>query len=417
MVTADGVWRGDPESGGFVEALRQFGPAENVRAEEITEEQYRQVMTLEFIRAEFNYNIPTADFCRNFRIQKSQGYDVIETVTAIGYSSVQGGNSLFVHDGKNNKYYRLVAGTGDSGGGTAFPALLASIAAEEYTIYYPASRYLGVENTTLVPLSVKAGLVQVPFLQEVYPHQTEKISAIAEQFFGGNFDFVRNITEENGTVIYMYGYGQNVLIVNTDGSIEYKEGQLENVSGQSFSDALETAVSFVANHGSWEALGAAGLTPYLKAVVRDPDSADGRRFIFGVELSGSQVCYEDGDPIVVGVTSGQVTYYKRHLISIDPQSLQPTETIPAEDAFSAVNLIAENYRYIYDILLSAGNIQPAADQTEMFETVAALVKDMKTGYVKPTGEAVPNLQPAWIVEVGNAVIYFDLYTAEPIGYS
>ncbi|HWQ79387.1 MAG TPA: hypothetical protein VN381_11245 [Anaerovoracaceae bacterium] len=417
VTPAGDIWRNDTEKDSFVEELGRFGPAENIRVEEISQDQYLQVMKFQSIWAEFNYDIPLADFCDNFNIQKPQSYDVIETVTSIGYSAAQGGNSLFICDGKNDKHYRLVAEEAGNAGNTEFPAFIAFIAAEGYNIYYPAGSQMGVENDTLVPLSVKTNLKGFPFRQDIYSYQNEKISAIAEQFFGRNFDFVRTIMEENGTVIYMYGYGQNVLIVNTDGSIEYKEGQSEDVKDQSFSGSLETAVSFVANHGSWESLSSAGLTPYLKDVIRDPDDKDGRRFIFGLEVNGSRLYYEEGDPFVVDVTSGQVTYYKRHLIEINPEDIEAIETASIEDAFSTANLIAQNYKYIYNILLPSGEVKATANEDEMFDIIAALVKDMKIGYVKPAGEMAAEIRPAWIVSVSDTVIYFDLYDADPIGYS
>jgi hypothetical protein len=291
VLPAGDIWRNDTEKDSFVEALGRFGPAENVRVEEITEKQYSQVMKLESIRAEFNYDIPLADFCELFDMQKPQSYDVIETVTSIGYSTAEGGNSLFICDGKNDRHFRLVAGSGESGNGNnaGFPALIASAAAEEYNIYYPAGSYLGVENDNLIPFSVRTSLKGFPYRKEISSDQTEKINAVAEQFFGRNFDFVRKITEENGTIIYMYGYGQIVLIVNTDGSIEYKEGLTDNVKGQSFSEALETAVNFVANHGSWGAPEKTGMTPYLKDVLPDPQNKDVRRFVFGMEINGNRL--------------------------------------------------------------------------------------------------------------------------------
>ncbi len=406
----------------FVEELARFGPAENILVEEITYDKYQKVIKLESIWAEFNYDVPTSDFCTKFNMTKPQSYDAIETITAIGYSTADLGNSLFIYDGKNQKYYRLVAevskDSDNKTGNTEFPALIDSIEADGNDIYYPISSYLGVENNALVPLSVEANLKSFPFRQDTYSYQTEKIGAIAEQFFGGNLDFVRTIVEESGTVIYMYGYGQNVLIINTDGSIEYKEEQTSNNVGQSFSGAMETAVDFVANHGSWESLEGAKLTPYIKDVVPNPNKEEGYRFVFGMEVDGNRLYYEEGDPIIVDVIAGQVTYYKRHIIDFDPEDIAAIEGDTAEDAFSAVNLIAQNYKYIYDILLQSGEIKATADQAEMFESIASLVNSMETGYVKLDNEEITEIQPVWVVALKNgSEVYFDLYTADPIGYS
>ena len=130
---------------------------------------------------------------------------------------------------------------------------------------------MGVENNTLIPLEINTNLSKFPFRLDLYPYQTEKINTVAEKFFGSNFDFVRQITEDTGTIIYMYSYGKNVLIVNTNGSIEYKEEQISANMDKSFLESLEIAVQYVARHGSWESLNGAKLTPYLKDVALNPN--------------------------------------------------------------------------------------------------------------------------------------------------
>lgn len=419
VVPPDDIWYNDIGDGSFVEKLSRFGPSENILVEEITYAQYQQVMQIKSIWAEFNYDIPMTDFCLNFNMKKPQSYDAIETVTAIGYSAVEEGKSLFIYDGKNQKYYRLVADTKDDGVsvGEEFSTLIDSVKAESNSFYYPISSYLGVENNTLVPLSVESSLRSFPYRQEIYSYQTEKISALAEQFFGGNFDFVRKITEESGNVIYMYGYGQNVLIVNTDGSIEYKEEQMGGRMEQSFTGALETAVNFVASHGSQEAREGTGAPLYLKEAVPLSGKGKGFRFIFGMEVNGNRLYYEDGNPIIVEVIYGQVTYYKRHIINFDLEEINTVETASVDDAFSSVNLIAQNYRYIYDILLQSGEIIEAADPGAMFEDVASLVNNMQIGYLRQADREITEIRPVWVVTVIDTDVYFDLYTAEPLGYS
>ena len=421
MMPAD-IWRDSPVGDSFVAELDRFSAAENVLVKEIPADKYQQVMKLKSIFAEFNYNIPTSDFCAVFGMDNPQNYSAIGAVTAIGYSTAQDGKSLFVYDGEAKKYYWLQADAGD-GEDSGFSGLIDSIEAQGYSnnIYYPASAILGVENNTLVPLSVKSALKSVPFKQDSYSHQTDKINALAAPFFGGNFDFVRSIVEENGTVIYMYGYGQNVLIVSPDGTIEYKEEQTGQNGGQSFTSALETAVNYVASHGSWTPLEKEGLTPYLKGVIPNPNKKQGYRFIFGMELNGNRIYYEDGEPLVADVTSGQVTYYKSQIIDFDSGDIEAVETGSSgagdsDDAYSAANLIAGNYQYIYNVLQQSGGVIPAKNQVTV-EDVAVLISDMQTGYVKPAGNGITELRPAWIVTAADIDIYFDLYSADPIGFS
>ncbi len=416
------VWYTPPESDtdSFVKELDRFGPQENVLVKEISADQYQQVKISKSIWAKFGYDIPTADFCEYFGMENPQSYAAVETVTEIGYSAAYE-NSLFIHDGKNGKYYGLVADPGKNGSAKRmdFSGLISAIEKRGYSTYYPVSSYLGVsvKNDTLVPVSMQTNLKSFQFRQDFYSYQNEKIIALAKKFFGGNFDFVRKITEENGTVIYMYGYGQNVLMINTDGSIEYKEEQNGGSAEQGFSGDLKTAVNYVAVHGSWESLEGAKLTPYLKDVIRDPDKKKGYRFVFGMEVNGSPLFYESGDPITVDVTSGQVTYYKRLMIDFDQKDIEAVETGKMEDAFSPVNLIAQNVNYIYGLLLQTGEVSATGDQNVMLNEIASRVKTMQIGYIKPSVKEATEIRPVWEVTVSSVNIYFDLYSAEPVGFS
>ena len=404
------VWYNSSGAACMAKEIGRFGRAENILVEEITYAQYQEVMQFRSILAEFAYDIPMADFFQNYQIKKPSNYDVIETVTAIGYSTASE-KHLFVYDGKNHKYYRLVADVENAD----FEALIASIEAKDYNSYNPISAYMGieVENKTLIPVEIKTNLRTFLFRQESYSYQTEKINAIAENFFGRNMDFVRTITEDSGTVIYMYSYAKNVLIVNTDGSIEYKEEQTSDTE-QSFLEALETAVQFVARHGSWESRNGAKLTPYLKDVSLNPNKKKGFRFTFGMEANGNRLFYEKGDPIVIDVTSGQVTYYKRNMIDFDQEDLETIETYSAEAAFSPVNLIANNYEYLYHILETPDDKNMDEDQ---FKAVATAVNKMQIGYVRMADEGITEIYPVWMVLLNNTKVYFNLYSAEPIGYT
>jgi len=421
LLPPDKLWYNGSGNVCFIKELRKFGPAENTLVREIDEKTYQQVRKIRSIWAEFGYDMSLKDFCSIFGVDNPQNYNAIESVTTIGYSTADKGNSIFIYDGKNEKYYWLQSGDSDNSGstygGTDFPGFIDSIEEKGYDSYYPAGSVLGVTNGALMPVDVSSGIGSFAFNQEFYLYQTEKINTIAGQFFGSNFDFVRKITEESGTIIYMYGYGQNVLIVNTDGSIEYKEESAGEDSGTGFSDSLQTAVNFVADHGSWESLGETKMTPYLKTVTVDPGKKKGYRFTFGMKIHGTPLLYEDGNAISVDVIDGQVTYYKRNLIEFDQRDLDTSGSDDSESVFSPVNLIAQNFKYIYDVLLAEGEVTATADQAVMFEEVASKVNKLQIAYVKQKDTEINEIQPVWVVSVNDVDVYFDLYSAEPIGHS
>lgn len=418
ILTPDHLWAERADSNSFIGELKKFGPTENILVQDLSYENYQKVRAIRSIWAEFDYNIPFSEFCKIFGIDHPQSYGAIETVTTIGFSTAENGSGLFVYDGKNEKYYWLVTASSDKNakpnGGTEFPAMIDSIEAGDYNSYYPISTILGVGKDTLIPPADVSTLQNFSFKHEFYSYQTDKINAVVKNFFGGNFDFVRRITEEDGTTIYMYGYGQNVLIVNTDGSFEYKEEKNGETSDPGFAKAMENASAFITAHGSWESIDGTKMRPYLKDVILNPDKEEGYRFVFGMEIDGTPLYYEKGDPIVVDVISGQVTYYKRQMIDFNREDLTATSGNSADAVYSPANLLAENYTNIYNQLVKTGAAAPSTDVNAMFGTVASQINGMQIGYVKPADTESTEIRPAWIVSMDGMDAFFDLYTAEPI---
>ena len=410
------IWN-DPDQG-ILAGMTRFGEAESILAEEITYKQYQDVMNYRSIRAEFSYDIPTDDFCRIFDMDKPQSYDTVKNITIIGFSTYSP-ERIFIYDGKNLKYYMLMAQDAQTG----LDTLITSVEAQGYNPYYPVSIVVGVENSTLIPVSIKSNLRDFPYQQDVYPHQTEKINYLAEKFFGENFDFVRKMKESDGTLIYMYGYGQQVLIANTDGSFEYKEEQTNDSPDQGFYDSLQTAIQFISSHGDWQALDGTPIHPYLKNVIEKPNEKKGYEFILGLETNGRPIYYEKGNPFVIDVANGQVIYFKRNVIDYQQSEAEVdlADASSYQEAFTAVNVIANNYSYIGHILKAQDIVKDtgAANGTGSLEDISAMITDMKTGYVKTNVETGENeVIPVWIVTVNHVVdFYFDLYHAEPKGFS
>lgn len=399
----------------IIKEFNKFGQSENILVEEITEAQFIEIMKFKSILAEFSYFIPFENFCEEYQIKKTQSYDVIENISSIGYSA-ESPDSLFIYDEKNKKYFRLVADSDH----TDFLGLITSIEDKGYAPYYPLSVYLGVDNSILIPLDIETSMRNFYFRQDSYMHQVDKINEMAESFFGESFDFVRKITEDNGTIIYMYGYGQKVLIVNTDGSFEYKEELISESSAQlKYFDALDIALKFVSTHGSWESLDGVKVTPYIKDVDIDSSKKGSIKFTFGMDVNGVPLFYENGESIIVEVTLGQVTYYKRDMIDYDQEELDSIEAMSSQVGFSAVNMIAQNYEYIYKIISENKDGRINKDKNIIFEEVASLISNIQIGYFKPivTNTINNQVRPVWIVTIEEYNIYFDLFNAEPVGYS
>ncbi|MDR2132519.1 MAG: hypothetical protein LBP30_04145 [Clostridiales Family XIII bacterium] len=412
----------------FMRAMQTFLASDNIAVGAISKEDFLDVMRARSIRADFSFAIPAAEFCSAFELPRPAAINSIDVFTGVAYSEASP-ESLLLCDGFGDRYYRLAV-DGDAG----FKDIIAFVETAENASYYPLRTFSGVENDTMLPLEASGTLTALPYARNIDPSDeddAERLRDMTRTFFGKSFDFTRKITEGNGTIVYMYGYGEKVLVINRDGSFEYSAAEAGRGGTADFFGALTTALSFVASHGEPEGRATAQKRIYLKDARSSV--SDGQRtygFSFGLKLDGHTVHYADSEPLTVEVTGRAVRYYKRDMIDA-PAREQSGET-PAGAAFAPFDLLTEHFARIYGALLEKGLAAPlenVSDDERVFERVAEMVTGLSSGLLRPAetlsrdGFTVQsafaderNLLPVWVLSVGGVDFYFDFYTGAPAGY-
>ncbi|QAT44008.1 YycH family regulatory protein [Aminipila luticellarii] len=403
-----------------LKTFRDFSKGTNILVEEITEEEYKDAMKYPSIFAKFQYNIPFTDFCKEFDIKQQQGYDNISNMTEIGFSkgSAEG---TFIYDGNKKKYYWILGNKA-----LQISDQLDSLFAQQQAIpYFPLKTYLGSESTndTLVPVESPIAPIPLDYKKDISMEQKNAIEALAQSYFGKTLDFVRTLEETNEKIVYMYGYGQKVLIINpNDGSIEYKEEiKSNNAEQQSMFASLDAALNFIGAHGGFQTMAGEKIKPYLESASPIDDKKNSYQFIFGFECGKNKVFYQDNMPIIIDVKDGQISYFRKELINFDENQAQKNSE---EERISAINMLALNYNYIS----AKAGLETKQDQKELsFEDVANRIDNLYMGYLKPaiklstdgTADKEKSLQlvPVWALEVNGVCLYFDLYSGQPKGYS
>ena len=407
----------------ILSTFRNFSQGTNIAVVEITEQQYKEVMKYPSIIAKFEYNIPFAGFCERYNIKKLQGYDNISNLTEIGFSKGSK-ESAFIFDGNTKKYYGVVGNRPLD----IFSKLDTIFEQQEAATYYPLKTVLGEESTndTLVPFELPPAIMTAEYKKETERGEKENNSAMAQTYFGETFDFVRKVEESNGTTIYMYGYGQKVLIINSnEGSIEYKEEvKNDNSEQKSMFESLDTALDFVGAHKGFTTIAGQEIKPYLESASPIDDKKNSYRFVFSFMVGKNKLFYEEKMPIIIDVVDGQVSYFRREFINFDENQVQKKSN---KEGISAINMLTMNYEYMREALTKAGFIDKEESKDVSFEDIANKIDNLYTGYLKPAVELSVDeaantekkleLIPVWVVEVNDILLYFDLYDGKPEGYS
>ena len=90
---------------------------------------------------------------------------------------------------------------------------------KEYTYYYSMRDTIGGNNNIFIPYEMAKTLPLVYVENELDVYDIEQIRGIAEKFFNRDIDYIREIIEDSGSVIYIYN--QRVLKINRNGLLEY----------------------------------------------------------------------------------------------------------------------------------------------------------------------------------------------------
>jgi hypothetical protein len=388
-------WDGSaPSAGmgaGIIQELQAFSLSGMILTSVISKNDFVDVMRARSIMADFPFTMPFAEFCSEYGLRGLTRTDLIESFTGVAYSEASP-NSVFFFNKREERYYRLAADGSDAD----FESLISGIEGRGNASFYPLRMYSGIENEVMIPLDMQISMEPIPYwgaVDGMGEDEGDEGAGMAKKLFGNSFDFTRKITEGNGTTVYMYGYGERVLVLNQDGSFEYSASGRDSNGVPSFFEALDIALDFISQHGALEACGMTADRLYLRKVETDPDGGRGYRFSFGFSTGGYAVHYLNDEALVVGTMGDQATYFKQNLIDCQDIISYP-EDWAEQEALRPFDLLTENFMPIFDVLdglqiaLEPEGSEAGADAgadmaKEMaFEAVVRGVSDVSAGYLR-----------------------------------
>lgn len=400
----------------FLKEYITFSESENIFVEEIPAAKWRESMLMKSIRYEFSYSLPLSylDALGATNIPQAES---ISSFSVIAYS-IASKESIFVYDSINDKYYRMVSDADY----TTLDARISELEAAPHDTYYPINMFYGINNDTLLPYQLQIALQPLYSSNEIADSSKDYERQIAEKFFGESLDFIRKITEDDGTIIYMYGVGQKLLTLDPRGIVEYTEELNNSYSQLSYYNSMKLASKFVSTHGNWLTLDGDPLDPYLEYSTKlSLDSKkEGYRFAFSLKQNDYPLYCINGPQIIVEVVGDQVIYYKRR-IDITHKSLnEPTEVAPGQPV-SIIELLPAKYSTLSFVLDQNDRkvSDTAATVDEQFDSVVEQITAVSVGYFKQRDQdtGASFFVPTWVISLSSIDVFFDLYTGTYLGYT
>ena len=288
----EGIWIGDefretetwPT---FLESLRSLGETSGANAQELTEAKIYMQKECWYLYIKFAEGLPFEGFCKQFGIA-SANFGNVSNLAELRYYAEDSG-AIYLLEEKSRRIYRL-------GVSNEACANLRKMISQEETAFPIIEKKPHFYESTLA------------FTDENI--RENEVDSFAKGFFGDGFDFVRRVEDSQGTLTYMYGYNKKVLTVTKSGSIEYKEELEPAEIAQGFYASLGTALQFATLHGGWYDYASPVLA---KAESITNEHRQGYRFTMDFRIGEETL--PNTWRITAEVYDGQVTYYKRNIIT------------------------------------------------------------------------------------------------------
>lgn len=394
----------------FIKDYIAFSESENIFVEEIPMEKWVESMQMKSIRYEFAYDLPLS-YLDSLGAASIPQSDSIEVFSVIAYS-VASQESIFLYDGQNKKYYRMVSDADY----TSLEQQISQLEQMPHSAYYPINMFYGVKNDTLLPYERQENLLPFSSVNEIKDSPKDLERKIAEKFFGENLDFIRKITEDDGTIIYMYGVGQKILTLDPQGIVEYTEEPDSDYTELTYYQSLNLATEFVAKHGNWITIDRKEINPYLEysTEINGNSKRQGYRFSFGLKQNGYPLFTDNGPQIIVELVGDQIVYYKRQ---IDTAYNTVNLETDIQQVCSIIELLPAKYTTLALVLKENGIEISDVSADEQFNSVMELITALDIGYFKqsyPEGESC--FIPAWVINLSSINIFFDLYSGDYLGF-
>ena len=276
---------------------------------------------------------------------------------------------------------------------------------KNYTFYYSMKDSLGIDNHIYIPYKMTKTMPKVFVENELDINDIDNVRNIAKVFFDKSIDYIREIIENNGSILYVYN--QKVLKINNNGLLEFFNPLESTIKERNLYLSLNTASEFLSNH-----MGVPKDMYLSKVDEIEVEQNLGYRLTFRYRIRGIPVLLSNDkieDFIQMDVFNNHVRNYKRFIrkdMNIEANNM--TEVSPMLSAFDIINM---NYdllekRYIEDNNISYIDI----DKYHLAEEVLSSIENISLAYLDSClKDKDEELIGVWMIMIKNRTYAFDVY--------
>ncbi len=242
-----------------------------------------------------------------------------------------------------------------------------------------------------------------------------ELKSYASKAFNNRYDFLKRVEDIDGSIVYLYGYGDRALRIGKDGVIRYKNiyEKTTNTAAISFKEGLGIAVKELQNYG--EMPDGFYLSEYRE--FKDGGGNNVKHYGFGYEMENLPIFLGSdgkGQAMTVEITENQVTNVERKL-----SSYVSTFSVGEiwDEPMNVLALVELNYDILSENFLKS-DYQTKTDAVENSESDVNLafevlqnMKSVELVYYANVNQS-ESLIPAWHIVVGSHQYIINIYSGE-----
>ena len=326
--------------------------------------------------------------------------------------------ALYLLDSVSKQYYRIKSKTYTHD----IPELISSIKSREYIEYRKVSDRFSLESTvsedenymnyTLIPYQYNYLVPNLKVQNEVdldSDQFDDQIRAVAKSVFGNRFDFIKRLEDVNGSVIFMYGYGEKSLTVTREGVISYNQKyKINEKASVSVAKALSLACGELEQFGVLPS--GINLTRYKSGLE---DGILTQTFSFNYKLGNYEVIPQNNSrpDIRVVVKGDQVIYISKNVKSYVGDAILE-RALDYDKMFDIDECITSNFLDVSIYYLQDNNIYDASmNSIQYYFSIRSAISSIDMKYYQLDEM---HMIPVWAVDISGRTYIFDAYTGDLI---